>query len=359
MRKAIAVALLLILVPAASRAHHGVGSVGAAGLEGPGAPVETSVSTTLPARMFLVYTKLDHADYELKTPERDDEGLYASYWMFGLGYGFTSWLSGYLFVPYYAKVLEDNSYNTAGFADISLIGTFGFKWDRGLKLVPESQSLDDLEDWYFTLYGGLTLPTGDANLADSQGIIDPGMSLGFGKPSFMFGGNFTKMHPYGNANHIKHCPNLARYATFQKRNSRNTVEKHQRQQSRFTFSRKERTMRTYLRWGQISALKFVDNSQKIFIIGRYLIAFISAISYYSFFYFYLFNLNMIPPNLFTIMRTFAWLILFYAIGSYMNHQKVVEVIKTIAFALPASFLESCALFFSLFSRPKSFEVIKK
>ena len=193
MRKAITVALLLILGPAASRAHHGVGSVGAAGLEGPGAPVETSVSTTLPARMFLVYTKLDHADYELKTPERDDEGFYASYWMFGLGYGFTSWLSGYLFVPYNAKVLEDNSFNTAGFADISLIGTLGLKWDRGLKLVPKSQSLDDLEDWHFTFYGGLTLPTGDANLADSQGIIDPGMSLGFGKPSFMFGGNFTKM----------------------------------------------------------------------------------------------------------------------------------------------------------------------
>ena len=185
--------MVLMLGPTESLAHHGVGSVGAAGLEGPGAPVETSVSTTLPAHLFLAYTKLDHADYELKTPERDDEGLYASYWMFGLGYGVTSWFSGYLFVPYYAKVLEDNSFNTAGFADISLIGTLGLKWDRGLKLVPKSQSLDDLEDWHFTFYGGLTLPTGDANLADSQGIIDPGMSLGFGKPSFSFGGNATKM----------------------------------------------------------------------------------------------------------------------------------------------------------------------
>jgi hypothetical protein len=113
--------------------------------------------------------------------------------MFGLGYGVTSWLSGYVFVPYYAKVVEDNSYNTAGFADISLIATVGLKWDRGLRLQPETESLDDLEDWHYTLYGGLTLPTGDANLADADGVIDPGMSLGFGKPSFLLGTNVTKM----------------------------------------------------------------------------------------------------------------------------------------------------------------------
>jgi hypothetical protein len=187
------IAVAVFLAAGSAQAHHGVGSVGSAGLEGPGAPVETSISTTLPAHSFLVYTKLDYASYELMTPERDDEGLSAAYWMFGAGYGFASWFSGYLFVPYYAKVLEDNSYNTAGFADISLIGTLGLKWDRGLRLQPASESLDDMEDWHFTIYGGLTLPTGNANLADGEGNIDPGMSLGFGKPSFTAGANTTKM----------------------------------------------------------------------------------------------------------------------------------------------------------------------
>lgn len=174
-------------------AHHGVASLGIAGLEGPGAPVETSTSATLPAGNFFGYLKLDYASFEKFTPERDDEGDYNVFWMFGLGYGITSWFSGYFYLPYSSKVLEDNSYNTSGFTDVALMGVLGFKYDEGLRLVPESESLDDLEDWHFTAYGGLTLPTGDANVSDSSGAIDPGMSLGFGAPSFMGGGTTTKM----------------------------------------------------------------------------------------------------------------------------------------------------------------------
>jgi hypothetical protein len=51
-------------------------------------------------------------------------------------------------VPYYNKVVENNSYITAGFADLTLMGVFGFKYDEGLKLVPETGSLDDLQDWH-------------------------------------------------------------------------------------------------------------------------------------------------------------------------------------------------------------------
>lgn len=186
--------LVICLLPAGTaRAHHGVGTVGAAGLEGPGAPVETSISTTLPVKHFLAYAKLDYAQFELKTPQRDDEGSSNAFWMFGLGYGFTHWLSGYVFVPFTSKVMEDNSYNTAGFTDISLFLQMGFKWDQGLHLTPKTESLDDLEDWHFTVYGGATLPTGDANIADGAGNIDPGMSLGFGNPSYLAGANATNM----------------------------------------------------------------------------------------------------------------------------------------------------------------------
>jgi len=184
--------LLLVLTAGGSEAHHGVASLGVAGLEGPGAPLETSNSATLPRRGVLGYLKLDYASFERFTPERDDETDSNTFWLFGLGYGFTSYLSAYLFVPYNSKVLEDNSFNTSGFADISLMGVLGFKYDEGFRLVPEKESLDDLQDWHFTLYGGLSLPTGKPNLRDRDGNIDPGMSTGFGKPAFGVGFTVTK-----------------------------------------------------------------------------------------------------------------------------------------------------------------------
>ena len=64
--------LLLVSIHQPARAHHGVASLSVAGIEGPGAPVETSTSATLPKRSFLGYLKLDYADFEKETPERDD-----------------------------------------------------------------------------------------------------------------------------------------------------------------------------------------------------------------------------------------------------------------------------------------------
>ncbi|OVE78103.1 hypothetical protein BVX98_01385 [bacterium F11] len=174
-------------------AHHGVASLGAVGLEGPGAPVETTVSATLPKGNSLVYLKLDYAQFEKKTAARDDESDFNSFWMYGVGYGFKPYLTGYVFLPYYNKVAEDNSYNTAGFADISVMGVLGFKYDNGFRLIPENESLDDLEDWHFTSILGLTLPTGNANERDESGAIDPGKSLGFGKQSYMVGLSATKL----------------------------------------------------------------------------------------------------------------------------------------------------------------------
>ncbi len=184
--------VVLALFPSMAFAHHGVASLGVAGLEGPGAPIETSSSATLPQASFLSYMKLDFATFETFTPERDDEGDYNAFWMYGVGYGLRPYFSLYMFVPFYTKKLEDNPFNSSGFADISLTAVFGFKYDSGFRIVPGSESLDDLEDWHFTFYGGATLPTGDANLADSEGNIDPGMSLGFGKSSFSGGFTATK-----------------------------------------------------------------------------------------------------------------------------------------------------------------------
>jgi hypothetical protein len=184
--------LLSLLTPAAALAHHGVASLGVAGMEGPGAPLETSSSATLPRNGFLAWVKLDHAEFERYTPWEDDEGTKSSYWIFGIGYGIRSWLSAYVFLPYNIKKVEDGSSNSSGLADMSLMGVLGFKYDEGFRLTPEDESLDDLEDWHFTFYGGLTIPTGDPNVRTDSNEIDPGMSLGFGKPSFMAGLTATK-----------------------------------------------------------------------------------------------------------------------------------------------------------------------
>jgi hypothetical protein len=184
-------AALAALTPLGAAAHHGVAGLGAAGLNGPGAPLESTTSATLPSGSNLLYFKLDHAKYE-RRDRSEPEGEYDQYWMAGYGHGFTPWFSGYLFVPYHVKV-EDGGYNTRGFADISLFGQLGFKFDEGFRLLPESQSLDDLEDWQFSVFAGMTVPTGDANLRVNDENFDPGKATGFGKSSLLAGLSATRM----------------------------------------------------------------------------------------------------------------------------------------------------------------------
>jgi hypothetical protein len=184
---------LLGLIAPSSWAHHGVAGLGAAGLQGPGAPIEAATSATLPAGKVLAYLKLDHAHYKTFDPDpANPESDYANYWMAGLGYGFKSWLSAYVFLPYNSKVDEPGGFDTHGFADMSLFAQLGFKYDEGFKLIPENESLDEMEDWHFTVFGGFTLPTGNANLRDADGEIDPGKSTGFGSPSYSLGLTATR-----------------------------------------------------------------------------------------------------------------------------------------------------------------------
>ena len=187
------VACALVGISGPTMAHHGVAGLGASGLRGPGAPIEAATSATLPAGETLAYLKLDHAKYETYDSDpANPESDYANYWMAGLGYGVTPWFSAYVFLPYHSKVDEPGGFDTHGFADISLFGQVGFKYDEGWRLIPDNESLDDLEDWHFTVFGGFTLPTGDADLRLDDGSIDPGKSTGFGKPSWSLGLTATK-----------------------------------------------------------------------------------------------------------------------------------------------------------------------
>ena len=195
MKSSVYAALTLAVLSSTAQAHHGVATLGAVGLEGPGAPVETSSSATLPQGSWLGYIKVDHAKsktYDPSTAADEQEGDYNQYWMAGIGYGFTPWFSGYVFQPYNIKKDEYGDTDSRGFTDLSVMGVIGFKYDQRFMLVPANESLDDLMDWHFTLYGGVSLPTGDANHRLADNTIDPGKSLGFGKSSFSYGLTATK-----------------------------------------------------------------------------------------------------------------------------------------------------------------------
>lgn len=192
MNRASILGLALLGVGLPALAHHGVAGVGVAGLSGPGAPVESAASTVLPDGQVLAYFKVDDARY--KTYDwAAPNGKSSRFSMLGLGYGVNSWFSVYAFLPYHEKVDEAGGLNSRGVADMSVMGQIGFKYDQGFKLVPKNESLDDLEDWHFSVFGGATLPTGDANHRLADGSIDPGKSLGFGRRSLTLGLTLSKM----------------------------------------------------------------------------------------------------------------------------------------------------------------------
>ena len=182
-----------------SYAHHGVAGVGAAALEGPGAPVESASSAVLPEGKVLAFAKLDHAKFK-SVDASDTQVNKNQFWMAGIGYGFTPWFSAYVFAPYNRKVdtaepsgAVTPKFDTSGVADMSVMGQIGFKYDQGFKLVPANESADDLEDWHFTVFAGTSTPNGNPNLKNRDGNIDPGKSTGFGKPSLSLGATATKM----------------------------------------------------------------------------------------------------------------------------------------------------------------------
>ncbi len=192
MKKAIIIVIMFFILRFHASSHHGVASLGSAGINGPGAPLETSTSSTIPKGKFLFYIKYDDVIFKKFTEKIDEEKSINNYWNYGIGWGVKSYLSLYLFQPYNVKLKENSSFNTAGFSDPSFLGVFGFKYDEGFKLVPEEENLDDLKDWHFTLYSGFSIPTGKANFKNPSGEIEPDMSTGFGKPTFTIGFTATK-----------------------------------------------------------------------------------------------------------------------------------------------------------------------
>jgi hypothetical protein len=175
-------ASLLLVAPAAARAHHGVAAVSVAGPEGPGAALETTSPLPLPQGMLFAMVKTEYVPFlRLNSgPEKD----YSLFNMMALGFGIRPWLSAYVFQPFNVKSTDGEGRNS-GPGDTNLMLSLGFKYDEGFRLVPEKESLDELMDWHFSFWAATTLPVGPTE--HFNGVVGeafaPDMQTGFGSPA--------------------------------------------------------------------------------------------------------------------------------------------------------------------------------
>ena len=184
-RAILAAGALAVATPAA--AHHGVAAVGVAGPEGPGAALETTSSLPLPQDVLFTLARTEYVPFERFGFAEPNNKTYSSFNMVALGYGLRPWLSVYVFQPYNVKAQDGIGTNAAA-GDTSVMASLAFKWDEGLRLVPEKESLDELTDWHFSAWASCTVPVASTTARDDLGAyLAPDMQTGFGGPSPVVG----------------------------------------------------------------------------------------------------------------------------------------------------------------------------
>jgi hypothetical protein len=177
------VAAAILTVGGAARAHHGVAAVGVAGPEGPGAAIETTSPLPLPQGTLFTMAKTEYVPFQTYAFSAPDNKSYSSFNMVALGLGVRPWMSVYAFQSVNVKE-QDGVGRNAGPGDTSLMLSLALKWDEGLQLVPEKESLDDLMDWHFAVAASSTLPVGLTSARGAAGAyFAPDMQTGFGAPS--------------------------------------------------------------------------------------------------------------------------------------------------------------------------------
>jgi hypothetical protein len=182
------VALATALVAALpARAHHGGVAVGMAGPEGPGAAIETTSPIPLPRNTLFLMVKSEYVPYRQFDFAQPENKVYSLFDTLVAGYGITPWLGGYLFLSYIVKS-QDGVGTNVGFGDPGLLVSLAFKYDEGFQLVPEKESLDELMDWHFSVFGCATVPMGPT-VAATHALewFEPDLQTGFGSPSFQVG----------------------------------------------------------------------------------------------------------------------------------------------------------------------------
>jgi hypothetical protein len=145
--------------------------------------METTSPLPLPEGMLFTMAKTEYVPFQQFAFAEPHNKTYSSFNMVAAGYGIRPWLSAYVFQPYNLKE-QDGVGRNAGAGDTSLMLSLALKWDEGLELVPEKESLDDLMDWHFGLWASSTLPLGPTTHLDGTGTyFAPDMQTGFGSPS--------------------------------------------------------------------------------------------------------------------------------------------------------------------------------
>jgi hypothetical protein len=175
-------ALLLSALAVPALAHHGTAAVGAIGVEGPGSALDTTGALPLGKGTLFGLVKTEYADFTQR-PGFTDQKQYSSFNTLAVGYGITPWLSAFVFQPYNLKA-QDGVGTNQGLGDTNLMLSATFKWDEGLKLTPEKESLDELADWHFGVWAACSLPVGPTDHRDDAGdFYAPDMQTGFNGPS--------------------------------------------------------------------------------------------------------------------------------------------------------------------------------
>jgi hypothetical protein len=176
--KSIAIPLALLAFAAPARAHHGTAAVSAIGTEGPGAALDTTSPLPLGQGTAFTLLKSEYVSFQQRAGFTDQK-QYSWFNTLALGFGIRPWLSAFVFQPYNWKSQEGVGTNS-GAGDTSLMLATSFKWDEGLKLVPEKESLDELADWHFSVWAGTSIPTGPTSHRDDAGdFYAPDMQTGF------------------------------------------------------------------------------------------------------------------------------------------------------------------------------------
>jgi hypothetical protein len=167
-----------------------VASVGFSDPEGPGVGMETTAALPLPRRLGFAMAKSEFVSFQSRDnrvsfPAQKDMAWFN---LAALGFGITPWLSAYVFQPYNYKSMDGGVGGNAGLGDTNVMLAFGWKWDEGLRLIPQKESLDELRDWHFLLWASCTLPDGPTEHSDNQGErFRPDVQTGFGAPSLAAG----------------------------------------------------------------------------------------------------------------------------------------------------------------------------
>jgi hypothetical protein len=185
--------LIVALSPVAALAHHGGISLG----YGPGSPVETSTGLTLPQGGFSLILRnevVEFRQFHWAEPENKTTFDFAS---LGLGYGFTPYLSVFLFVPGVVK-MQDTLGKSYGGGDASVWFYLGGNYDpaRGFRLNTQEDtavSLETSKTTYFSLNVAASAPTGESHNHDKFGEeFERGMQPGFRSPFVNVGLTVTR-----------------------------------------------------------------------------------------------------------------------------------------------------------------------